>query len=93
MKRGTGGVHRKKVYVNMQWLRMRMMKAGFETDDAFARELCNRIGRRTLLDKASMSRRMHGRIPFTAIEVQAMAHIFETTMEEIMPHIGGLPSA
>lgn len=81
------GVHRKKRLVDRLWLNYKLQQAGL-TVTAFGTALAREMKRKIPYDKASVSRRLSGRIPFTALEVEALSRLFNTPLEEVLQRVG-----
>lgn len=90
MKAGKGfaGVHRIKRDVDRLWLK-RQLTDNDLTLESFAASLAKHTKREEPLDKASISRRIKGQIPFTTIEAEAMARMFRQPIETVLAKIGG----
>lgn len=89
---GKSGVHRVKRDVDRFWLKQQLARQRMNLD-AFGKALARGTRRDAPLDKASLSRRLKGAIPFTTLEAQAMARIFDVPVEEVLSRIGGSSDA
>lgn len=89
--KGSAGVHRVKRNVDRLWLKHELDRREM-TLASFATALAKETGRDAPLDKASIHRRIQGKIPFTALEAEAMARMFATPVETILAKIGGAAS-
>lgn len=81
------GVHRKKRQVDRLWLNYQLNQAGL-TVTGFGAALAKEMKRKLPYDKASVSRRLSGRIPFTAMEVEALSRLFNTPLDEVLQRVG-----
>lgn len=81
------GVHRKKRQVDRLWFNYQMQQAGL-TVTAFGEHLAREMKRKVPYDKASMTRRLQGKIPFTALECEALSRMFSTPLEEVLQKVG-----
>jgi hypothetical protein len=81
------GVHRVKRDVDRFWLKQQLARKQM-TLEAFGRALAKATKRPTPLDKASLSRRLKGAIPFTTLEAQAMHKLFDVPVDEVLARIG-----
>jgi len=89
--KGPAGIHRVKRNVDRRWLKHQLDERGF-TLATFASALARETHREAPLDKASIHRRIQGKIPFTALEAEALAHMFSTPIETVLAKIGGAAS-
>lgn len=81
------GVHRKKRQVDRLWFNYQLGQAGL-TVTAFGTALAREMKRDEPYDKSSMTRRLQGKIPFTATECEALSRLFNTPVEEVLQRVG-----
>lgn len=81
------GFHRLKRDVDRLWMNEQLRRLNL-TVAGFGKVLAAEMRRALPFDKSSMSRRLEGRIPFTAKEAEALSKIFDAPLAEVLRRVG-----